>query len=191
FCIKPQVAQSVYKVIRFPERFGQEYLMRKVKLAVLAVFVLFSINFGVAAQETQTRVVDEVVAVVNDGVITLSRIRREKKSIVDGLIQEGKKREEAEKIVNDKEGELVANLINEELLIQKAKEMGLESEIEASVNSRFVELMKQNQMKTLEALYTEMTRNGVDPQELRDNWRKQATRDKVISREVQSKLYWG
>src|SRR6266404_187043 len=165
--------------------------MRKFKLAVLAIFALFLINFGIAAQEHQKRVVDEVVAQVNDGVITLSRIKREKKAIVDGMVQEGKKREEAEKIVNEKEGELVANLINEELLIQKAKEMGLESEIEATVNSHFVQLMKENNMKTLEALYAEMSKSGVNPQELRENWRKQATRDKVIGKEVQFKQYWG
>jgi len=165
--------------------------MRNLKPAVFAVFVLFTMSFAAVAQETQTRVVDEVVAQVNDGVITLSRIKREKKSIVDTYVQEGKKPEEAQKMVNEKEGELVANLINEELLIQKAKEMGLDSEIEATVNQHFVEIMKQYNLKTLYALYAEMGKNGVDPQELRENWRKQATRDKVIQREIQSKLYWG
>jgi len=164
--------------------------MRKMKFAVFAVFVLFSVSFGIAAQETQTRVVDEVVAQVNDGVITLSRIKREKKAIVDSMVQEGKKREDAEKVVAEKEGELVANLINEELLIQKAKEMGLDNEVEASVNARFVQLMKENNLKTLEALYAEMAKSGVDPQELRENWRKQATREKVLGREVQYKEYW-
>src|SRR5438876_3320360 len=133
--------------------------MRNLKPAVFAVFVLFTMSFAAVAQETQTRVVDEVVAQVNDGVITLSRIKREKKSIVDTYVQEGKKPEEAQKMVNEKEGELVANLINEELLIQKAKEMGLDSEIEATVNQHFVEIMKQYNLKTLDALYAEMGKN--------------------------------
>lgn len=144
----------------------------------------------VFAQETQTRVVDEVVAQVNEGVITLSRIKREKRNLVDSFVQEGKSREEAEKIVNDRENELIANLINEELLLQKAKESGLDSDIEASLNERFLDIMKQYNLKTVEQLYAEMEKNGIDPKEIREVWRKQAIRDRVIQREVQAKVYW-
>lgn len=164
--------------------------MRYFKLAVFTIFVLFAMNFAALAQETQTRVVDEVVAQVNDGVITLSRVKREKKLIVDTYVQEGKKLDEAQKMVDEKEGELVANLINEELLIQKAKEMGLEKDIEDSVNQQFFDIMKKYNLKTLDALYAEMAKQGVDPQDLRENWRKQAIRERVIYREVQMKLYW-
>lgn len=142
------------------------------------------------AQETQTRVVDEVVAVVNDGVITLSRVKRETKGVVESFIQEGKTREEAQKMVDEKQGELIANLINEELLIQKAKEAGLDSTIEASLNERMRQIMKEYNLKTVEELYEQMEKSGVDPKVLREDWRKQATRDRVIEREVQSKVYW-
>ncbi len=154
---------------------------------------LFLTAFGVSAyaQETQTRVVDEVVAQVNDGVITLSRIKREIKGIVDNEVQQGKKREDAQKMVDEKQGELIANLINEELLIQKAKEMGLDSEIEAGLNQRLTDIMKQYNLKTVDALYAEMEKQGVDPQELKDTWRKQSTRDAVLQRELQQKIYWG
>lgn len=142
------------------------------------------------AQETQTRVVDEVVAVVNDGVITLSRVKREIRSIVDAEVQQGKDRAAAQKMVDEKQGELIANMINEELLIQKAKELGLQNEIEAAVNQRQAEIMKEYNIKTVEALHAEMERQGVDPKELIETWRKQATRDLVIQREVQFKEYW-
>jgi hypothetical protein len=148
--------------------------------------------FGISAfgQETQTRVIDEVVAQVNDGVITLSRIRREIKNAVDSLVQEGKTRADAQKQIDEKQGELIASLINEELLVQKAKESGLESDIEASINQRMTEIMKQYKLKTVADLYAEMEKQGVNPQDLKDNWRKQATRDRVIQREVQQKVYW-
>jgi peptidyl-prolyl cis-trans isomerase SurA len=142
------------------------------------------------AQETQTKVVDEVVAQVNDGVITLSRIKREMKDVVDSYVQQGKTREEAQKSVDEKQGELIANLINEELLIQRAKELGLEKEIEQALNQRFVDIMKEYNLKTVEALYAEMEKTGVNPKDIRENWRKQVTRDLVIQREVQGKIYW-
>ena len=145
---------------------------------------------AISAQETQERVIDEVVAQVNEGVITLSRIKRETQNIVEEQVKAGKTREEAQKMVDEKQGELITNLIHEELLVQKAKELGLDTQIEASVNERFVQIMKQYGLKTLDALYQEMEKTGADPAEIRDIWRKQATRDLVIQREVQSKEYW-
>lgn len=142
------------------------------------------------AQETETKVVDEVVAQVNEGVITLSRVKREAKDIVDAKVEGGAKREDAQKEIDAKQGEMIANLINEELLIQKAKELGFDNDIESTLNQRFVEIMKQYNLKTLDALYEEMRKQNVDPQEMRELWRKQATRERVIQREVQSKLYW-
>jgi predicted RNase H-like HicB family nuclease len=157
--------------------------------SVLSLAAVFAVPaFG---QETELKVVDEVVAQVNDGVITLSRIRREMKDAVDSMVQQGKTREEAQKTVDEKQGELIANLVNEELLIQRAKELGLEKEIEKELNERFVQIMKENDLKTVEALYEEMSKTGVDPQEVREGWRKQITRDLVIQREVQAKIYWG
>jgi hypothetical protein len=145
----------------------------------------------VSAQETEERVVDEVVAVVNDGVITLSTIKREARGIVDAGVQQGKNREEMQREVDEKRGEMIANLIHEELLIQKAKDLGFEAEIEANVNRRFLEIMKQYNLKTLDQLYQEMEKQGVSATEIREIWKKQATRDLVLQKEVQAKLYWG
>ncbi len=160
----------------------------------LSVFFLLGIvfagGFAASAQETQERVIDEVVAQVNDGVITLSRIKRETKAIVDEQVKSGKPREEAQKMVDEKQGELIANLINEELLIQKAKELGLDTQIDATVNERFVQIMKQYNLKSIDALYAEMEKQGADPAEIREIWRKQATRDLVFQREIQQKEYW-
>jgi hypothetical protein len=112
--------------------------------SVFVVLALFGLSsFAVTAQETEERVVDEVIAQVNEGVITLSKVRREVKGIVDAEVQQSKSREDAEKMVEEKRGEIIANLIHEELLIQKAKELGLDSEIEANVNRRFLDIMKQ------------------------------------------------
>lgn len=164
-------------------------MTRLTKLFILGIIAgIFCIP--AFAQETQTKVVDEVVAQVNDGVITLSRIKREMKDIVDGEVAQGKKREDAQKMVEEKQGEMIANLINEELLLQKAKEMGLERDVEDEINRRIADFMKQYNLKTVEALYAEMEKSGVSPADLKENWRKQITREKVIQQDVQAKLYW-
>ena len=144
-----------------------------------------------SAQETEERVVDEVVAVVNEGVITLSKVKREAKGVVEAGVQQGKTREAAQREVDEKQGEMIANLIHEELIVQKAKELGFDSEIEANVNRRFIEIMKQYNLKTLDQLYQEMEKTGVNPQEIRELWKKQATRELVVQKEVSGKIYWG
>ena len=164
-------------------------MLSRSSLFLTALFVLAAF-VATPAQETEIRVVDEVVAQVNDSVITLSRINREKKFAVEAAVESGKAREEAEREIREKEGELIANLINEELLLQKAKELGLDREIEAQVNQQFLKIMQQYGMTTLDSLYSEMRRTGVEPDEIREVWRKQATRDLVMQREVQSRVYW-
>ncbi len=165
--------------------------MRYTSFAIFLIAILLLTNLSVFAQETELKVVDEVVAQVNDGVITLSRVKREMNEVVNSFVQEGKPREQAEADVKGKEGELIANIINEELLLQKGKEIGVESEVESQINQRLGEIMKQQNIKSLDALYQEMEKSGVNPQELREVWRKQFTRDIVFQKEVDSKIYFG
>lgn len=167
--------------------------MKRVSSAIFSIAILFLMSISAFAQESETKVVDEVVAQINEGVLTLSRINREVKNMVDTYVAEGKSREEATKMVNERRGELIANLINEELLMQKAKELGMEAEVEASLNQRFLEIMKAQNIKTLEGpdgLYAQMEKGGLRPEEIRETWRKQASREAVIRKEVQAKVYW-
>jgi len=159
--------------------------------AIFLIAVLILTNLSAFAQENEAKVVDEVVAQVNDGVITLSRIKREMKTAADSYVAEGKKTpEQAKADVEGKQGELIANIINEELLLQKGKELpGIESDVQAQINQRFLSIMKQQNLKTLDALYKEMEKTGINYEEIREVWRKQATRDAVFQREVDSRVY--
>lgn len=166
--------------------------MKRINSAIFLIAIFFAASFAARAQETEAKVVDEVVAQVNDGVITLSRVRREMNEVIDSYVQEGKKtREQAKTEVEGKQGELIANIINEELLLQKGKELGIESDVEAQINQRFLEIMKQQNLKSLDTLFKEMEKTGINPDNIRELWRKQITRDLVLQREVDSKLYFG
>jgi peptidyl-prolyl cis-trans isomerase SurA len=166
--------------------------VREVKFinsAIFLVAVLFFPLFSTFAQESEPVVVDEVVAQVNEGVVTLSRIKREMKDAIEGLVRQGKSPEVAKTEVESRQGELIANIINEELILQKGKELGVD--VEADINQRYLQIMKEQNIKTLEALKAEMRKAGIDPEELREAWRKQITRDYVLQREVDSKIYFG
>lgn len=165
--------------------------MKYIISAIFSIAVLFSINPSAFAQETEMKVVDQVVAQVNEGVITLSRIKREMNEAIETFVQEGKTREAATAEIESKKGELIANIINEELILQKGKEIGLDAEIEGQINQRLAGIMKQQNIKSLDVLYKEMEKSGVNPQEIRELWRKQIMRDLVLQREVDSRLYYG
>ncbi len=159
--------------------------------AILLIAVLVFSAFPALAQENEPIVIDEVVAQINDGVLTLSRINREVKELREALIQQGKKPEEAAAEAEKKKGELIASLINEELLVQKGKEIGVENDVEGQINQRFLQMMKENNIKSLEVLFTEMRKANVNPDEIKEVWRKQITKEAVLYREVDQKTYWG
>lgn len=165
--------------------------MRYTRSAILLIAFLILTNFPAFAQETESKVVDEVVAQVNDGVVTLSRVKREMKAAAQSYVDENKKTpEEARAEIESKQGELIANIINEELLLQKGKELnGIDADVQAQINQRFLGIMKQQNLKTLDNLYKEMEKANISPDELREVWRKQITRDSVFNREVDSKVY--
>jgi peptidyl-prolyl cis-trans isomerase SurA len=165
--------------------------VRYISSAIFIIAILAFSNLAAVAQETEAKVVDEVVAQVNDGVITLSQIKREMNEAIESFVKEGKTPEQAKSEVEAKQGELIASIINEELLMQRGKEMGAETDVEAEINRRFSEIMKQQNIKSLETLYKEMEKTGIDPQNIRDMWRKQFMRDLVLRREVDGKVYQG
>jgi len=157
--------------------------------AFFAAFLSFT-ALTVVGQETETKVIDEVVAQVNNDVITLSKVKREIANIVRAEVEQGKDRATVQKAVDEKQGELIANLINEELMVQRAKEAGIDKDADIEVNQRFAQLMKQNGIKSIEALYKEMEKTGVNAQDVREMWRRQAIREILMQREVQGKIYW-
>ena len=166
--------------------------MKFIRSAIFTIAILIVSNWAVFAQESEAKVVDEVVAQVNDSVVTLSQIKREMNEAIDSFVKEGKTPEQAKAEIEGKQGELIASLINEELILQKGKELnGVEADVEAQVNARFLEIMKQQNIKSLDALYKAMEASGVEPQGIRDVWRKQITKDIVLQREVDSKIFFG
>jgi peptidyl-prolyl cis-trans isomerase SurA len=158
-------------------------------------FVLFSLFLFSAvaglAQESEPVVVDEVIAQVNDGVITLSRLRRETNDLIETLVSQGQSRDEAKKQVESRQGELIASMVNNELLAQKGKELGIEQDVEGQINQRFLEIMKQENLKTLDALYKRMQASNLNPEDIRATLREQFMQEGVLGREVDQKLYHG
>src|SRR5882757_9375041 len=101
------------------------------------------------AQEGELKVIDEVIAQVNDDVITLSMLKRETKERIEALKQNGMNEQQATDEVTKHQFELIATLINEQLLLQKGKELELASGVEAEVNRRMLDVAKEQGITTI------------------------------------------
>ncbi len=143
------------------------------------------------AQEGELQVVDEVIAQVNEDVITLSRLKREAKERVETLKQNGMSEKQATEEVAKRQAELIATLVNEALLLQKGKELEIANDVEAEVNRRMLEVAKEQGITSIEKLDVAMRASGLDPVGTRTTLRTEIMKQMVIQSEVDRKIYYG
>src|SRR5882724_7155398 len=138
----------------------RSYKSVKFKLTISMLFLLaaFVISPALArAQEGEPVVVDEVIAQVNDGVVTLSQLKREMKERVDTLKQSGMTEQQANAEVQAHKADLIFILISEQL--------------EAEVNKRMLETAKENNINSMDKLCEAMTQAGLSCEEVRRTMR--------------------
>ena len=165
-----------------------------ISLAITTTFLFVIVALMPAAtfaQEGELQVVDEVIAQINDDVITLSMLKRETKERIEALKQSGTSEQEASAEVVKRQPELIATLVNEALLLQKGKELELSNDVEAEVNRRMLDVAKEQGITTIEKLEAAMREGGVDPVATRQTLRTELMKQAVIQQEVDRKVFFG
>jgi peptidyl-prolyl cis-trans isomerase SurA len=161
------------------------------KAAIFSAFALFMLAAPpIKAQEAELTVVDEVIAQVNEDVITLSMLKRESKERIETLKQNGMTEQQATEEVAKRKAELIATLINERLLLQKGKELELAADVEAEVNRRMLDVAKEQGITTIEKLDQAMKESGLDPVLTRQTLRNELMKQAVMQQEVDRRLYF-
>lgn len=161
------------------------------KLKVLAIAIILVFAGSAFAQEGETQVIDEVIAQVNEDVITLSMLKRETEARIEALKQNGMNEQQAREEVSKHQAELIATLINEKLLLQKGKELDLASEIEAEVNRRMLSIAQEQGYTSMEKLYQAMRDSKLDPDDVRRTMRSEMMKQAVLQQEVDRRIYLG
>jgi peptidyl-prolyl cis-trans isomerase SurA len=166
----------------------------KFKFTFTALFLIAAVIGSASltyAQEGEPVVIDEVIAQVNDGVVTLSQLKREMRERINTLKQNGMSEQQAVSEVEKHKAELIATLINEQLLLQKGKEMDLTERMEAEVNKRMLQVAKENGITSIDKLDEAMRQTGLDPIAIRQTMRIEIMKQAVLESEVDSKLFFG
>ena len=159
--------------------------------AFVALIILTFSATSIFAQEGETQVVDEVIAQVNDDVITLSMLKKETKERIEALKQSGMTEQQAMDEVAKRQNELIATLINEKLLLQRGKELDLANDVEAEVNRRMLEIANSQGITSIEKLYEAMRGSGLVPEDVRRTMRTEMMKSAVLQQEVDRKVFLG
>jgi len=153
--------------------------MKKMKFALLLSTVVCA-----ALPLTADTVVEEIIARVNNEIITRSEYIRSR----DQLKQEIQQQEpnDADRVFAEKQRDVLRDLIDQQLLLQKGKDLGITGDTE--LIKRLDEMRKQMNLSTMEELEKAAEAQGASYEEFKQNLRNQIITQRVIGQEVGSKL---
>jgi len=154
-------------------------MLKKPFFIVVAAFFVF---FALALRADN--IVDEIIARVNDLIITRADLERGKQETLD----ETKQRFPADWQVkwNQTEPDVLRDLIDTKLLLDKGKELDITGETE--LVKRLDELRKKLGFASIDDLEKLAKEQGVSFEDFKDETRNGLIREQVIGREVGSKI---
>jgi peptidyl-prolyl cis-trans isomerase SurA len=127
-------------------------------------------------------VVEDVVARVNDQIITRSEYERAEQQLMQEAHQENVPESEAE----DKLHNLLRDMIDQQLLLSKGKELGITGDAETM--RRLDDIRKQNHLDSMDALQKAAEQQGVSFEDFKQQIRNQAISNQVVQQEVGAHL---
>jgi len=156
----------------------------KTKCALLFIFFVSS---QLAAQ-TQSKVVEEIIARVNNEIISMSDVERARNTLREEARQDCRNcsPEQLQIVLTDKEKNLLRDLIDQSLLVQRAKDMGIS--VEADLIRRLDQIRQQNGIASMEDLEKKVSESGASFEDFKNNIRNQLLTQEVIRREVGSRI---
>jgi peptidyl-prolyl cis-trans isomerase SurA len=132
-------------------------------------------------------VVEEIIARVNNQIITRAEYLRSK----DQLKQEAQQQDPAnvDKIVAEKDKDVLRDLIDQQLLLEKGKDLGITADTE--VIKRLDEMRKEMKLESMEDLEKAAQSQGISFEDFKQNLKNQIITQQVISKEVGSRMSIG
>ncbi len=140
-------------------------------MAALAVLPLLS---------SADTVVEEIIARVNNSIITRSDFERSKEQLKDEIKQQDPSN--SSKTYEEKEKDVLRDLIDRQLLLEKGKDLGITADTD--LVKRLDEMRKQMNLDSMEDLEKAAQSQGVSFEDFKQNLRDQIITQQVIGREV-------
>ncbi len=151
--------------------------MKKRSLPLLLVIACGLLLPAVLPADT---VVEEIIARVNNEIVTRSEYSRMREQIKQEVQQQDPNG--ADRTVLEKQRDVLRDLIDQQLLLQKGKDLGITGDTE--LIKRLDEMRKQMNLETMEDLEKAAAAQGISYEEFKQNTRNQIITQRVIGQEV-------
>ncbi len=145
------------------------------------IFFVFLLVGSVAAAE----VIEKIVAVVNDEIITLSDINKYRSQLKKGKFLDETVLANKDKLLKDEDA-LIKHLIDEKIIDSAVKQMGLAMTVE-KVEQEIESIARRNKISTGD-LRSEIKKEGVSFSEYQNFVKQRLERQALIERAVTSKI---
>jgi peptidyl-prolyl cis-trans isomerase SurA len=146
--------------------------MKKVCLVLIVLAALPVLSAG--------QVVEEIIARVNNQIITRSEFVRSKEQLKEETKQQDAAN--ADKLYGEREKDILRDLIDQQLLIEKGKDLGITGDTD--LIKRLDQMRKDMKLESMEALEKAATAQGISYEDFKQNMRNQIVTQKVIGEEV-------
>jgi len=156
--------------------------MRK-RLLIVPVLLVLVLSTAFAADT----VIQEIVARVNNQIITRSEYGRSREELRKEAQQQDPVN--ADKLIADRDKDVLRDLIDQQLLLDKGKELGITADTE--LIKKLDQMRKDMNLDSMEELEKAAQGQGVSFEEFKQNMRNQIITQQVIGREVGQKLNIG
>jgi peptidyl-prolyl cis-trans isomerase SurA len=154
---------------------------RTVKILACAIMVIAFM----APQARAAHVVERIIARVNSEIVTQHQFEKEKANLRTELSQQYSGADLDAK-VNDESKDLLRHLIDESLMVQKAKDQDIN--VETDLIKKLDSMRQEAKVATIEDFEKEAEDAGINWEDYKEQIRRQLLMQEVISREVGSRL---
>jgi len=135
------------------------------------------------------KTVEEIVARVNNEIITLTEYEKARQGAGDDAKQECQNRctpEQLQTNIEERQKNALRELIDQSLLVQRAKDMGIS--VKADVIKQLDQIRKQNKLESIDALEKAVKSEGMNWEDFQSNIENHMLTQRVISSEVGSHI---
>jgi peptidyl-prolyl cis-trans isomerase SurA len=155
------------------------------RLSVLLLTLLLAAPLLIAQTQSQTTpsdtVVEEIIARVNNSIVTRADLRKAREQ----LFAEAKQSQDqiaAEQDAKEHERDMLRDLIDQQLLLQKAADLGISADTE--LVKRLDELRKQMHADSMEEVEKAAQSQGISFEDFKQNMKNNILTQRVIGQEV-------
>ena len=144
------------------------------------------------AEGANAKTVEEIIARVNNEIITRSELDKARASAEDDAKQECQGKctpEQLKSDIEDRQKNTLRDLIDQSLLVQRGKDMGIN--VEPEVIKKLDQIRTQNKIDSMEDLEKAVSSQGTNWEDFKNNIRNGLLTQRVISNEVGSHITIG